>query len=182
MWTIRAILILVFAAYTAAPPAMAEEKEYDISDAYGWYTKLSTSIGADLKVLITEDSITIFEGGPSNWTKRRGAFEKLGKNLFVLLPKEMINSKGADVLSKAPCPIYRVEISKFGWRDDGRLVVSISSYPSLEGMRASSTPRSVCRVPRMMRGSALSSHNTGLVSSMYQSQYSCQAKSYTTLA
>ena len=136
MWAIRVVFMLVFVAFSAAPLAMAEEREYDISDAYGWFTRLSDLTDADIKVLITEDSITIFFDGPSNWMKRRGQFEKLGKNLFVLLPNEMTDQTGADLLSKAPCPIYKIGIRKYGWRDDGRLVVSLDSYPSMEGMRA----------------------------------------------
>jgi hypothetical protein len=136
VWAIRAIFILLIAALTAAPPAMAQVKEYDISDVYGWFTPLIPSTDQDTKILITKDSITIFFVDPSDWTRRRGLFEKLGKNLFVLLPEEMIDSTGADLLSKAPCPIYSIEISKYGWRDDGRLAVSITSYPSMEGLRA----------------------------------------------
>jgi len=115
---------------------MAEEKEYGISDVYGWFTPLTPSTDEDIKIQITKNSITIFFDGPSDWMKRRGRFEKLGKNLFVLLPDEMTDATGADRLSKAPCPIYSVRIRKYGWRDDGRLAVFIPSYRSMEGLRA----------------------------------------------
>lgn len=115
---------------------MAGERDWKIADILGWFTPLIPSTDQDTKILITKDSITIFYDGPSDWTKRRGRFEKLEKNLFVLLPNEMIDATGTDLLSKAPCPIYSVGIRKYGWRDDNRLAISISSYPSIEGLRA----------------------------------------------
>lgn len=135
MWAIRAIFILLIAALTAAPPAMAEDRDGKISDAYGWFTRFSDLTDADLKVQITEDSVTIFEEGPSNWIKRRGRFEKLAKNLFVLLPDEMVDSSGANLLSKAPCPIYKIELWRHGYVRGNRPRISITSYPSMEGLR-----------------------------------------------
>ena len=48
----------------------------------------------------------------------------------------MIDATGADLLSEAPCPVYKVGIRKYGWRNDNRLAVSINHYPSMEGLWA----------------------------------------------
>lgn len=145
MSMIRAFFILIFAVFIAAPPAMAAEKEYNISDAYGWFTRYSNLTDADIKVLITKDSIIIFYEGPSDWVKRRGNFKKLGKNLFVLAPEEMIDSTEADILSKAPCPIYKVKFWQYGYGN--RPAVSLDSYPSMEGMRAGKVCYGISYIP-----------------------------------
>ena len=46
----------------------------------------------------------------------------------------MIDATGADLLSKAPCPVYKVEFWQYG--NGKRPAVFIPSYPSMEGLRA----------------------------------------------
>ena len=135
--------MLAFAAFSAAPLAMAEERDWIISDILGWYSQLSDITDADAKVEVKKNSVTIYYKGPSDWSKRRGRFEKLGRNLFVLIPEEWTDGKGTDLLAKGWRAFLRVEISNT-WKTykvGERPVLKIYSFISMEELR---TRKTVC--------------------------------------
>jgi len=133
MWIIRAILVLILVASIAVPPAMAEEKEYDISDVYGWYAVSSWRQFEEEKLFITPDSITAIFTKSSDWYKVKGRFRKLGKSRFLLVPEEAFVSEQQDI-NKYGCRYIDVEIyvGAPGKKPGDRPDIFSANYESLE--------------------------------------------------
>lgn len=143
MGTIRIFFMLATAitGLALAPPSLAQDQKHDwkLSEILGWYSAFSGRTGQKVELLVEKNGITRFFRNSSTWTKTRGRFEKLSRNRFILIPNDITDEKGSDLLiKKGRCNYTRLEMSEdHKYRPGKRALMRLSFFRSEADVRAS---------------------------------------------
>ena len=99
MATIRIFLMLIIVGFIGMPTAHAQTHDWKLSETFGWYGLSYGDLWLKVVLHIDNNSITDFIDSPSIWLKTRGRFEKISWNQFILIPAEMTDAKGINLLA-----------------------------------------------------------------------------------
>ena len=142
MGTIRIFFMIAVAITGLAqtPPALAHDGLHDwkLSEILGWYSAYSDRTGQEVELLVEKDAVTRFIRTSFTRIKWRGRFEKLSRNRFILIPNQVTNEKGSDLLAKKRrCDYTQIEMSELHrYRPGERAVITRSYYFSEADARA----------------------------------------------